>query len=44
MVPTEGFFLDDEKVPRYVSNEIIVGEEPGGFVGGAEHNSWGKKE
>jgi nucleobase:cation symporter-1, NCS1 family len=49
MVPTEGFFHDDEVVPAYVRDRVIVGEEVGGqegtvdgFTGGAKHNSWGK--
>lgn len=50
MVPTEGFFLDEELVPGYVKEKVLVGEEVGvvsggeEFAGGAKHTSWGNKE
>ncbi|ORX92644.1 putative allantoin permease [Clohesyomyces aquaticus] len=44
MASTEGFFLDDEKVPDYIGSRVIIGEEPVGFVDGSEHASWGKKD
>jgi hypothetical protein len=28
MVPTEGFFLDDEPLPAYIREKMLYGEEP----------------
>lgn len=28
MVPTEGFFHDDETTPAYIKDRVLLGEEP----------------
>lgn len=28
MVPTEGFFHDDETMPEYIKDKVLIGEEP----------------
>jgi hypothetical protein len=28
MVPTEGFFHDDETMPQYIQDRVLIGEEP----------------
>jgi hypothetical protein len=28
MVPTEGFFHDDETMPEYIKDRVLIGEEP----------------
>lgn len=28
MVPTEGFFHDDETMPEYIKDKVLLGEEP----------------
>ncbi|KAI0023931.1 putative allantoin permease [Xylariomycetidae sp. FL0641] len=34
MVPTEGFFLDDDHVPAYVNERTLLGQEPGAMESG----------
>jgi len=38
MVPTEGFFHDDETMPQYIKDRVIIGEEPITTVGSQEEN------
>jgi NCS1 family nucleobase:cation symporter-1 len=28
MVPSEGFFHDDETMPEYIKDRVLIGEEP----------------
>jgi NCS1 family nucleobase:cation symporter-1 len=38
MVPTEGFFQDDETMPEYVKNRVLFGVEPTTTVSSEEEN------
>ena len=38
MVPTEGFFHDDETMPGYIRDRVLVGEEPMTEVGSQEED------
>jgi len=38
MVPTEGFFHDDETMPEYIKDKVLLGEEPITAVGSEEEN------
>jgi hypothetical protein len=38
MVPTEGFFHDDETMPEYIKNKVLFGVEPTTTVSSEEEN------
>jgi hypothetical protein len=38
MVPTEGFFHDDETMPEYVKDKVLFGVEPTTTVSSQEEN------
>ena len=48
MVPTEGFFHDDQTMPEYIKDRVLIGEEPIMAVGSQEEDvrrkSLGKKD
>jgi NCS1 family nucleobase:cation symporter-1 len=48
MVPTEGFFHDDETMPEYVRNKVLFGVKPTTIVaeqdGNARQGDVGEKE
>lgn len=38
MVPTEGFFHDDETMPEYVKDKVLIGEVPLSASGSREED------
>lgn len=38
MVPTEGFFHDDETMPEYISDRVLIGEAPLSAPGSREED------
>lgn len=39
MVPTEGFFHDDETMPGYIKERVLVGEEPVTAMGSQDEDA-----
>jgi NCS1 family nucleobase:cation symporter-1 len=38
MVPTEGFFHDDETMPEYIRDRVLIGEAPLSASGSREED------